>query len=77
MKRISTGLALLAGCLVFYLLSVGWPRYAFWATAVGTLCVAWLLAPFSHWLSSQPASPRRLGLAVLTALLLVSQTNIL
>lgn len=63
-------LALFGGCLVFYLLSVGWPRYAFWATAVGTLCIAWLFAPFSHWLGGQPPFRQRVGLGVLAGLLL-------
>lgn len=40
-------LMLLGACAAYYLASVGWPRYNFWAMSVGVLLVGWMLRPFA------------------------------
>ncbi len=52
-------LMLFAAALLFFILSIGWPRYAFWATALGVLFSGWLVQPFMHALAAiRPDTPR-------------------
>ncbi len=64
---------LLAACGGFYIVSIGWPRYAFWAMAVGMMGVAWVLEPFAGLVRPSEQRDRRrsnlgLGLAGLVLL---------
>lgn len=43
---------LFASALLFFILSIGWPRYAFWATATGALFAGWLVQPFTQRLAA-------------------------
>lgn len=71
--RRSCWAVLVACCSLYYVFSLGWPRYGFWAVGLGVIFVAWMAAPLgqalNRWRARAPQWSPVAGAGLVVALL--------